>query len=903
LIGSRLLQYEITAKLGEGGMGEVYRATDTRLGREVAIKVLPPAFSEDPERLARFEREARVLAALEHPNIAGIYGLEEVDDRRLLVMQLAPGETLSARLERGPLPLDEALPIALEIATALETAHDRGIVHRDLKPANVMLAAGRSGPTVKVLDFGLAKAWEAGPDAEPSLSVSPTLTAQMTRAGIILGTAGYMSPEQARGQEADRRSDIWSFGVLLHEMITGRRLFEADTVSDTLARVLMAEPDWASLEARLPPAVARLLHRCLERDRERRLQAIGEARIVIEDWLAAPRSQRETGPEAPAEPVGAGRGRWPLMAALLLGGLVLGWLVAVLVPLEPGLAREPLHYSIRPLQGAVNVAEEESGLDISRDGRMIAFVASSPSSEPRIFLKKAGESEPAPIPGTEGAKQPFFSPDGQWLGFVSGSSLYKIGLAGGAPIPLAEARDVRGAVWHPDGTIYLAARSNGPIVRVAQTGGEASEVTRLDAARNERTHRWPALLPGGDALLYTSDTFESTEYYDDARIELVDLQTGEHSVLIENASRAVWSPTGHLIFARDGSLFAVPFDPARRELAGEPQLVLQQVSTIVASGAALFALSDDGSLAYIPGDKTTEIFDLVWLSGEDIERVAPELGGYFQAALSPGGDRVVLASNDRGAPDLWMYDMERGSIGRFTFEDSFSPVWAADGSAVFFSLQRDGASAVARMPADGLGEIELIFAPGTAVEPADVSPDGRWLAVTGAAGAETWNPSTGVNQLWIVDLEGEREPYRWIEETIDGQARFSPDGRWLTYVSSETGTPQIFVRPFPSAEGKWQVSDAMSREPHWSPDGRRLYYRSTAGLRVVDVDPSSGLRIGKPRTFVPGSLGTPLNHTYSVGADGRLLVLRPSEAEQRDWSIHVLLHWKDELEKLLVPRA
>ena len=877
-------------------MGEVYRATDSKLGREVAIKVLPAAFIEDAERLARFEREARVLAALEHPHIAGIYGLEEVDGKQLLVMQLALGENLAARLDRGPLPLDVALPIARQIAEALEAAHERGIVHRDLKPANVMVA--RDG-AVKVLDFGLAKAWDDGGAADAQLTMSPTLTAQMTQAGVILGTAGYMSPEQARGQEADRRADIWSFGVVLHEMLTGQRLFQADTVSDTLARVLLAEPDWEAVETDLPAPIAALLRRCLERDVGRRLQAIGEARIAIEDYLSQPA-------QAPVSEVATSGSESPVRAAVLprvalwlVLGAAAGWGTSYLVSRDSSVAETPpvLRFAIQRPKGEVFVTEDVNGVDISRDGRQIAFVAAAPDrAEPMIYLKTAEEAEPRVLPTTEGARHPFFSPNGEWLGYFTDRELRKISLLGGASMALTATADRRGAVWHPDGTIYFVPHSAGPLVKMPATGGEIAPVTTLDAERGERTHRWPSLLPDGKAILYTSDTFESTEYYDDARIEVVDLATGEQKVVLENSSRAVWSASGHLLFARDGSLFAVPFDPEKRQVTGTPRLALQGVSTVVASGAVQFALSDDGSIAYIPGGKTTEVFDLVWLSRQGgRQQASGELGQYSQVALAPAGDRAVVTSSGQVTRELWVVDMERETLSRLTFVGSTDPVWSRDGKTIFFGSARDGTNGkIYSKPADGSGDAELVWDSPDEVSPSDLSPNGRFLLV------ETQTTTrAGIAAIWIIDLTGEREPYEFLG-SVDGYASFSPDGNRIAYISSESGRPQVYVRPFPSGEGKWQISSVTAREPRWSPDGKRLYYRTSDGIKYVELDLTDGFRAGRPQLLEPGPMGSPFNMTYSISPDSeRLLVLRPYVPEGQNWRIHVVLNWRTELERLL----
>jgi len=935
LIGLKLLHYDITAKLGEGGMGEVYRATDSKLGREVAIKVLPAAFVEDPERLARFEREARVLAALEHPNIAGIYGLEEVDagagfhlrpdvdpdseegrarrpaptsgepesTLRFLVMQLAPGEDLSKRLNRAPMSIEEALPIALQIAEALEAAHDRGIVHRDLKPANIMLAADGA---VKVLDFGLAKAWDDGAGTDPNITASPTLTAQMTQAGVILGTAGYMSPEQARGQEADRRSDIWSFGVVLHEMLTGKRLFQADTVSDTLARVLEAEPEWDEIDAGFPLPITALLRRCLERDMSRRLQAIGEARIAIENHLADPEAVSATSLPAVQPDASQQSSRWLRVLPWVVGGLAAGWILSLVLsaPGEETVQAETLRFSIRPPSDSVIVTEDVGGLDISRDGRKIAFVASPPGSvASMLYLKTATDAEARPIPDTEEARNPIFSPDGEWIAYFTDREFRKINLLGGRPITLAATQDRRGAVWNTDGFIYFVPQSNGPVVRISEAGGEVEPATRIDGERRERTHRWPALLPDGKGILFTADTFDSTEYYDDANIDVLDLETGERKTVLEGSSRAAWLPPGHLLFARDGSLYAVPFDLKTREVTGSPELALQGVSTIVASGAVQFALSAEGSLAYIPGDTTLDVFDLTWLGpGDAVETIGSEVGQYFQAAVSPDGSRVALGSAAQGSRNLWIYDLDREVLNRLTFEGTnANPIWTHDGQRVVFSSDRDGdLERPYWKSADGSGEAELLWdAPRSAV-PVSISEDGRTLL------AVVRPPSTASvegRSLWVVDLTGEREPYEFLADTVAGEyADLSPDGRFVAYSSRESGFGHIYVKPFPEGAGKWQVSNVNSREPRWSPDGKRLYYRSNDGLQYVEVDLTSGFRAGRPQIFWRAPLGAPFNLTYSFAPDGqRVLVLTPHLSRENHWVIHVVLNWRSELERMLAP--
>ena len=893
MIGTDLSHYRITAALGAGGMGEVWRAEDTKLGRQVALKMLPEDFADDPDRHARFEREAQVLASLNHANIATLHALEHLDGQHVLVMELVEGEGLDEVIARGPIGIDEATTMALQIAEALEAAHEAGIVHRDLKPANIRI---RPDGVVKVLDFGLAKAWvtESG---DSSLSLSPTMTKNATIEGVILGTAAYMSPDQARGKQVDRRADIWAFGVVLWEMLTGKKLFEGGTVSDVMAAVLTRDVELEELPQKTPPAIRQLIARCLERDSRRRLQAIGEARVVLDSFLSGPQAA-SSGAVEESMPRSTGsslfrRGVVWLVAGLVVGALVSFWHGHLA---EPDRRKDLLHYAIHPVDGRVSGAEDANGLDISRDGRKIIFVgAASDGHDTGLYLKSAESAEPHFLPGTKGARGPFFSPDGEWVGFFTDNELRKISLHGGSPVSLAQTDDRRGAFWHPDGTLYFAGRSGSPIVKISSSGGAVLPVTSLDTERRERTHRWPSLVPGGKAFLYTSDTHESTEFYDDARIEAFDLETGSSTVVLEGSSRAVAMSDGILLFARDGSLFSVPFDLEKLEVTGTPQVALQEVLTIVASGAVQFAVSDSGALAYIPGGKTTEISDLVWVTLGGEREINSEQPGFFsQVALSPQGDRAVVMIPTEDTQDLWILDMERQTSSRLTFMATNSdPVWTRDGKRVIFGSNRDGINFKPyTKSANGVGEPELIWDAPSAAYPIDVTHDGRWLALE-------LLPAQSDREIWIVDLSGEREPFSFFEGQIDCRhGSFSPDGRWLAYVSLESGTAQVYVRPFPSADGKWQVSQGLGLEPRWTPDGRRLFYRTTEGLKYVSVDASEGFRVGRPVLVDQGPIGPPFNMTYSFPPKGeRLLALRPHLDDLTQWRVHVILGWQDRFSK------
>ena len=910
MIGAKLAQFEITAKLGEGGMGAVYRAKDTNLGREVAIKVLPEAFTADPERLARFEREAKVLASVSHPNIAGIYDLARArvvggkpaegeaaagEEIHFLVLELAAGHDLAQRLAAGPISLEDALPIARQVAEALESAHRSGIVHRDLKPANIML--GPDGK-VKVLDFGLAKAWETDTE-NPNLTQSPTLTANMTRAGVILGTASYMSPEQARGQEADQRSDVFSFGVVLHEMLTGKRLFDAGTVSDTLAHVLMINPEWDELAPQLPAPILRLLRRCLEKDPKLRLQAIGEARIAIDEYLADP-DAAVSGPVAIAsEP--AAIPSWlkamPLVAAVLLVGLG----VALWAPWRgatPEATPKPVvRFTIPPaVEGEMlGMPDQFAAMAISPEGSRLAFIATDEDLVERLYLRDLDKAEPTMVLGSERARSPFFSPDGKWIAFFTPRYLMKASVEGGLPLQIAEAGQNRGGNWGDDGRIYFTPDTEGGVVSVSANGGEVREVTTLDAERIERTHRWPQVLPESRAVIYTNDTAESTEFYDDARIDVVDLSDGSTKTLIEGSSMARYISSGHLVFARSGSLFAVPFDLDKLEVTGEQFLVLQGIDTIVNSGIVHFDVARDGTLIYVAGSAQGEEREMVWVSPDGgVEKTSLTPGIHQQIALSPDERSVALTTGGAQANDLWNFDLERGTLSRLTFEGTvFNPVWTPDGVRIAFALTTGG-----QMPesywklADGSAPAEQLTESEYPVQVESISSDGAWLLADVITG-----PSSSSIFAMPLDGSGNLEP--WLHTDFDEwHSQFSPDGKWVAYASVESGEFQIYVRPFPGPGGKWQISTGRGIEPKWSRDGRALYYRSAGRLFRVPIDTSSGFRAGTPEEL-PVRIGqAPFPMNYAVASDGRILTLVSKEDRDRAGEITVVLNWADEVARM-----
>ncbi len=872
MIGQRLGPYEITAKLGEGGMGEVYRATDTKLKRDVAIKVLPADFVEDKERLARFEREAQLLAQLHHPNIASIFGMEESESTKALVMELVEGPTLAERLEQGPLPLEESLSLARQIAEALEEAHEKGIIHRDLKPQNIK--ASIEGK-VKVLDFGLAKAMDpAGaasgdPGSASQLAHSPTLTMGATVQGMILGTAAYMAPEQAKGLATDTRVDIWAFGVVLYEMLAGVSLFAGDTVGDTLAAVIRADIDLDRLPAETPNALRRLLRRCLERNPRNRLHAIADARIVLDELLRGEGAEKAPlASVAPTAPLA--RRLWPAVAAvavaLLVGGLAEHWLSSSSAPDGPG-----ARWALAIPDGYSLWSADFVQIAISADGRQQAAIVVDDGGTSRILLRTRDEFAPRVLPETERASTPVFSPDGRWIAFFRDGGLFKVPVAGGPPIRLATAAGVtRGVTWSRDGNLYFTPDTVGGLQRVSEQGGTITEVTKLDAARDERTHRWPQALPDGSAVLFTCDTQASTEYYDDARIEAVRPATGERKVLVEGASQARYAPGGHLVFARGGALYAVDFDAKTLSVHGAPTRVAEGVATDVGSGAVQFAISSSGAAVWVPGG-TIASFHLVWIDrhGAEAPVSIPE-APYNELTLSPDGKRVALVGGEGGVSDLWVADLERGTVTRLTVGDYVSnPVWTPDGSRIFYETGTRGGTEqrwrVVWKPADGSQDGETLVKGNRGVYPDSVTPDGRFLVYSAIK-----DDGSG-QDLFLLPLAGDRKPKLLLGGPFfKTEAAVSPDGRWLAYVASESGgTETVFVRPFPEGDGRWQISTSSGGEPHWSPDGRELFYRANQTIYRVAVDTRHGFAAGRPEALFDRVASGSAVRTYSLSPDGQ----------------------------------
>lgn len=882
--GSRLGTYEVLVKLGEGGMGEVYRARDTRLGRDVALKILPEPFATDPDRLMRFEREARTLASLNHPHIANIYGLEETAavgvgraGALALVMELVEGEDLNVRIARGAIPLDEALPIARQIAEALEAAHEIGIIHRDLKPANIKL---RRDGTVKVLDFGLAKALGAfdvdrntsagnGPSAQGGM---PTVTSPaMTLRGLILGTAAYMSPEQAKGKPVDKRADIWAFGAVLYEMLTGRRAFEGEDVSDTLASVLRADPDYSALSADVPGALRSIIRRCLTRDVRQRARDIGDIRIQLDELRDG--SGTVEPPNAAAASTTQAASRWPLaVAAIALvatAGLV-AW--SRPKPITAVLFRGTVDLEI-PGQVWTRMGP---GAIISPDGTTVVVTVDEPGKPNRLYVRRLDQYAATVVSGAEGARNPFFSRDGQWLGFFADGKLKKIALTGGAAMALADAPEDRGGTWTDDGDIVFAPTGRSPLRRVSANGGAVENVTELIAGDNG--HRFPKMLPGGRGVIYSLMTDVGTQ-----SIVVQPLDGGARKVLQEQAFFPHYLASGHVAFLRDGTVYAGLFDVQTLAFATPPVPVLEGVKYGNGPGAGQAAFSDSGPAVYVRGGVSTGV-EMVWLSPDGVERsIGARLANYRDPRLSPDG-RKVAVTVQTGSGDIWVHDLKRGTMSRVTFEGSneIDPLWSIDGEHITFGVVEPGLpSTVYLKRADGTGTAQMLLRSeqNQNVIPFSWHPSGRALA------SIRQQPAGGADVI-VTEFTGDAKTGLTAGQTVafstspftETEPAFSPDGKWLAYQSNETGRNEVYVSGYPGPAGRWQVSTSGGLFPTWGRDGRTLYFKAPdQQLMTATYSSTRGaFEVSGPRAWSPARLDDLglVVRTFDVHPDGRMLALR-----------------------------
>ncbi len=907
--GSILGSYEIIALLGAGGMGEVYRARDTKLGRDVAIKVIPDLFVDDPERVGRFQREAQALAALNHPHIAGIYGLEQSGATRFLAMEFVEGESLYEKLRHGSglmahgliqpepsaishqpsrgLPLAEALAIARQIGEALEAAHEKGIIHRDLKPANIMLTHdGR----VKVLDFGLAKIMEREASASP-MTMSPTLSVPFggaqggrgTLAGMILGTAGYMSPEQARGKTTDKRTDVWAFGCVLYELLAGRRAFEGEDITDTIAAVVRGEPDWSVLPPDLPSDVRTIVRRCLEKDRTRRLADISIALFLMNEprETATPFAQ----PAAPPRPL------WPralpLAASAVVAAAIAGGAVWTLRPPAP--APVVTRFAIALGEGQQFTNTGRQVLAISPDGTQIVYVANA-----RLYSRAMSESEARPIAGTEGAEgsvtNPVFSPDGRFVAFHSQGALKRIAVSGGAAVTICPAANVYGMSWDNDEILF--GQGNQGIMRVSANGGTPERLVAV--SRGELAHG-PQMLPG-QAVLFT--LADGPTAWDKAQVVVQWLKTGERRTLLSGGADARYVPTGHLVYALGGVVFAVRFDPRRLTVVGGPAPIIEGVARAAGpTGTAQFSSSDNGSLVYIPGPASTSDApqDVAFIDRQGtVQPLGLSPAPYLYPRVSPDGKRLAVETDDGKEAIIWVYDLSGAtSRRRLTFggQNRF-PIWSSDGERVAFQSDRDGAPAIFWQRANGAGAAERLTKPdqGTTHIPQSWASDGARLLFTMGKGSSF--------SLWTFSLEDKQaSPYGGVESVFPVSAAFSPDGRWVAYGASPV---RLFVQPFPATGAKYEITAAI--HPFWSADGKELFANPQGRFVEVAISTKPSFTFASPVQLPTGSVverGPAFERNIDIMPDGKRFVgvIRTDQVQSGTSTpqIRVVEHWFEEL--------
>ncbi len=873
--GTKLGTYEVVAPIGAGGMGEVYQARDSNLRRDVAIKVLPEAFAHDADRLSRFRREAQLLAALNHSNIATIYGLEESNGTSYLVMELVPGETLAQRIKRdGAVPIEESLTIAKQIAEALEAAHEKSIIHRDLKPANVKLTPEGK---VKVLDFGLAKAF-AGDTSTEDMGNSPTLSMAATMQGVILGTAAYMSPEQARGKHVNKATDIFAFGAVLYELLTGKQAFHGEDVAGILAAVLRVEPDWSCLPEATPAAIRTLLRRCLRKDKRQRISDATDVRIEIEDAIAAPKDSGA----AQAAPASTSKLPWAVAAATTIIAAVALW----------GWWR-----STQPVERALVRLDVDLGPDvslgsaiISPDGTRIVYV-----SHGRLFTRRLDQPNATDLAGTQGALAPFFSPDGQWVAFFTTGKLQKISVEGGSAITLcnAAASGGVGGSWGEDGNIITALSSMSGLSRIPSAGGPPTPVTDLQSG--EVTHRWPQILPRGKAVLFTANT--ASVGFDGANIEVMSLGDHRRKTLVRGGMFGRYLPSGHLIYVNRGTLFAVPFDLDRLEIHGTPVPVLDHVASD-ANGSAQFDFSQTGTVIYRSGVAGGGLFTVQWLDAAGkMQPLLTKPDAYQHPSLSPVGSKLAINTSD-----IWVYEWQRDTMTRLTFGPTASiyPIWSPDGRYIvygapggMFWTRSDGAGKP--QPLTQNKNIQLAWS---------FTPDGKRLAFN------ELNPDTSYD-LWTVALESDGaglragKPEVFLQTPSDERhPSFSPDGRWLAYSSTESGSFQVYVRAFPDKGGKWQISNSGGAYPVWSRNERELFFRNEDNQIMVSSYTVKGdsFVADKPRVWSEkriGIVGQTAN--YDLAPDGkRIIALMPvetAEAQKAQNQVIFLENFFDEVRR------
>lgn len=877
--GTKLGPYEIVSPLGAGGMGEVYRARDPRLGRDVAIKILPKEMSADPVRKQRFEREAKTISGLNHPNICTLHDVGSQDGVDYLVMECVEGETLAKRLQRGALPLEQVLKYGAQIADGLDKAHRAGIVHRDLKPGNIMLTATGA----KLLDFGLAK-----PVAP--LGSGLTLTAEMpsipmTEEGTIVGTFQYMSPEQLEGKDVDGRSDIFSLGAVLFEMLTGRRAFQGKSQLSVASAILESEPELiTSLKPLTPPALERTVKKCLAKTPDDRWQSASDLASQL-NWIAeggAPGS-------VTAGVVVRTSSSWKIYAGLVtllaiaLGGFA-WWQSAK--PREKSVVRFAL--TLPASEPALVVGGP--ALVLSPDGRSMVLVVSHGDSS-QLAIRDFSSFDTKLIPGTDGATQPFFSPDGEWLAFFSGGKLRKISVAGGPAIDLANATDATGGTWLPEGTIVFNGEWTAGLLRVSAGGGKPEILTRPDSGRGERWHWWPQALPGGE-ILFTVKTGEGSE---ESSIAVLSPKTGLWKTVIDKGYYGRYLPAGKILYVRGDTILAVPFDAKKLAVTGSPLPVLQGIQLDPGRGFAQFAVAQEGTLAYVPGTSAGLRNTLVTVDRTGRETPLGALPrSYEDLSLSPDGKQLALTLIGEQLWNVWIYDLEHETLNRLTFEgDNRDPIWSADGKRVIYFSFRNGHKSLYWKPVTGPGNEEELLTVDSQAYPRSVSRDGRYLSFDIGTSAA----STG---MYLLPLQGERKAQLFSRDQFALDGMFSPDGKWIAYESAESGKSQVYVSPFLSGSAQWQISTDGGTHPVWSRDGRELFYRNgIASDRLVGVTVSSNpdFSASSPRPLFQFRCQQ-AGIDYQLLPDGQHFVcIKPPQADVAATEVNVILNWSSEMEK------